>query len=116
MERKADFSEEKVRDLQAGADACIAILARANQAIDRESRNTAVKELQNRVEDWKGHQIDHFGDLVAYGNHTVLKGEGQREVEREVCRRILLHSLVILASPDLFVVSRDLPRLQRYTR
>jgi hypothetical protein len=43
-----------------------------------------VSELQGRVEDWKGHKVDHFGELLLYGSFTVLKGEGAREVEREV--------------------------------
>lgn len=43
-----------------------------------------MSELQGRVEDWKGHKVDHFGELLLYGSFTVLKGEGAREVEREV--------------------------------
>lgn len=39
------------------------------------------------MEDWKGHKIDHFGDLLLYGSYTVLKGEGAKEVEREVSTR-----------------------------
>lgn len=41
-------------------------------------------ELQSRVEDWKGHKMDHFGDLLLFGSFTVLKGESAKEVEREV--------------------------------
>lgn len=57
---------------------------RANEAVSKEHKIAAVAELQNRVEDWKGHKIDHFGDLLLWGNYTVLKGEGAKEVEREV--------------------------------
>lgn len=52
-----------------------------------------MSELQNRVEDWKGHQIDHFGDLLLYGDFTVVKGEGAKEVEREVRIRIFFDAL-----------------------
>ena len=71
-------------DLAEGSRAASSILHRANDAIDKEHRLEAVTELQSRVEDWKGHKIDHFGDLLLHGNFTVLKGEGAKEVEREV--------------------------------
>ena len=64
--------------------AATSILHRANDAVAKEHRLAAVTELQSRVEDWKGHQIDHFGDLMLFGTFTVLKGEGAKEVEREV--------------------------------
>ena len=64
--------------------AATSILHRANDAMAKEQRLAAVTELQSRVEDWKGHQIDHFGDLMLFGTFTVLKGEGAKEVEREV--------------------------------
>ena len=64
--------------------AATSILHRANEAVAKEQRLAAVSELQNRVEDWKGHQIDHFGELMLFGTFTVLKGEGAKEVEREV--------------------------------
>ncbi len=52
--------------------------------MDREQRVAAVHELEGSVEDWKGHKIEHFGDLLLYGNFTVLKGDGSKQVEREV--------------------------------
>ena len=59
-------------------------MERAEEAVGKENRIAAVSELQSRVEDWKGHKIDHFGDLLMFGSYTVLKGEGVKEVEREV--------------------------------
>lgn len=79
------MDEERKADLAEGSEAAQAILHRANEAVSKEQRLAAVAELQNRVEDWKGHKIDHFGELLLNGNFTVLKGEGAREVEREVC-------------------------------
>lgn len=60
------------------------MLSRANAAMDREQRLTAFNELQSSVEDWKGHKIDQFGELLLYGNFTVLKDNGAKDVEREV--------------------------------
>jgi len=35
------------------------------------------------VEDWKNHEVDQFGDLLLYGQFTVMTGKS--EVEKEVC-------------------------------
>ena len=73
-----------MQDLKSGSDATKAILDRANAAIAKVARQQEVRELVNSVDDWKGHKLDHFGELVISGGHTVLKGEGSKEVEREV--------------------------------
>ena len=59
-------------------------MIRADEAVQKEHHAAAVSELQNRVEDWKGHKINHFGELLHFGTYTVLKGEGAKVVEREV--------------------------------
>ena len=85
MRKNADFDDEKLQDLQDGADATSAILLRANEAIDNETLIVARSDLKGRVDDWKGHNMERFGRLLVYGIHTVLKGENpQKEVEREV--------------------------------
>ena len=84
LRTKGGLGEDMREDLAEGMRAASSILHRANDAIDKEHRLEAVSELQSRVEDWKGHKIDHFGELLLHGNFTVLKGEGAKEVEREV--------------------------------
>ena len=84
LRAKGGLDEERKADLTDGIEAAQSILHRANDALDKEHRLAAVGELQSRVEDWKGHKIDHFGELLLYGSFTVLKGEGAKEVEREV--------------------------------
>lgn len=84
MHKKGGLDEERRQDLVDGSEAAKSILYRTNEAVAKEARIEAVAELQSRVEDWKGHKIDHFGALLLYGSFTVLKGEGAREVEREV--------------------------------
>ncbi|KAI9875841.1 MAG: hypothetical protein M1830_007912 [Pleopsidium flavum] len=78
------FDNERQKDLQAAAEASRSVLLRANAAMDREQRLAAVNELSNSVEDWKGHKMEQFGELLLYGNFTVLKGDGAKDVEREV--------------------------------
>ena len=84
MRKNGNYDEEHLADLTEGWTAAGSILARANDALDREARVEAVNELQGRVADWKSHKIDHFGELVLHGTYTVVKGEGAKEVEREV--------------------------------
>lgn len=44
-------------------------------------------ELRERVEDWKGHKLDSFGDLLLHGTYQVIKGDtsNPKDQEREVC-------------------------------
>ena len=62
------------------------MLERSNAAIARAERQEAVEELKNLVEDWKGHRIEGFGDLLLHGQFTVLKGDtvNSKNEEREV--------------------------------
>ena len=73
-----------MQDLADGCAAATSVLKNTNKAVEKEQRIAAMSELQSRVEDWKGHKMDHFGELLLYGSFTVLKGEGVKEVEREV--------------------------------
>jgi hypothetical protein len=52
-----------------------------------------VNELRERVEDWKGHRLDSFGELLLHGTHHVIKGGSNsgKEEEREVGTSLLLH-------------------------
>ena len=91
MRKNGGLDAERQNDLLEGEAAASSVLVRANDAVDKEQRLQAVGELQSRVEDWKGHKIEHFGELLLYGDFTVLKGDGVREVEREV--RIIFDAL-----------------------
>lgn len=84
MRLKGNLDLEKQQDLEEGEAAAKSIMSRADEAVQKEHHAAAVNELQIRVEDWKGHKINHFGELLHFGNYTVLKGEGAKVVEREV--------------------------------
>jgi cell division control protein 24 len=81
---KGDLDEGRREDISKGIEAASAVLQRTNAAIDREERIEAVEELKTLVEDWKGHRIEGFGDLLLYGQFTVLKGDTAKNEEREV--------------------------------
>ncbi|KAL9009878.1 MAG: hypothetical protein Q9173_005134 [Seirophora scorigena] len=81
--QKSDLDEERKADLIEGEAAASSLMQRANEAVAKEQRTTAVSDLQLRVEDWKGHNMKQFGELLLYGNFTVVKGEGTKPAERE---------------------------------
>jgi cell division control protein 24 len=54
----------------------------ANAAVDRELRNEALTDLCTRVDDWKNHRVDHFGDLLLHGHFPVVTGKS--DVQKEV--------------------------------
>ncbi|KAL8933218.1 MAG: hypothetical protein Q9216_006468 [Gyalolechia sp. 2 TL-2023] len=81
---KSQLDAKRKADLVEGEAAANSLMQRANEAVAKEQRTTAVADLQLRVEDWKGHNIKQFGELLLYGNYTVVKGEGTKPAEREV--------------------------------
>ena len=86
MRDKGDLDQGRKDDISKGIEAASAVLERTNAAIDREERVEAVEELKTLVEDWKGHRIEGFGDLLLHGQFTVLKGDSinAKNEEREV--------------------------------
>lgn len=58
------------------------MLHQANAAVDRELRGEALLDLCGRVDDWKNHRVDHFGDLILHGHFPVVTGKS--DVQKEV--------------------------------
>ncbi|KAL8932991.1 MAG: hypothetical protein Q9211_006022 [Gyalolechia sp. 1 TL-2023] len=81
---KSQLDAKRKADLVEGEAAANSLMQRANEAVAKEQRTMAVADLQLRVEDWKGHNMKQFGELLLYGNFTVVKGEGTKPAEREV--------------------------------
>ncbi|KAK8237614.1 Pleckstrin homology domain-containing protein [Phyllosticta capitalensis] len=97
---KGDLDEERRDDISTGIDAASAVLKRTNEAVDMEDRKEALEELKSRVEDWKGHRIEGFGDLLLYGTFTVLKGDGgSKDQEREY--KIYLFEMILLCCKEI---------------
>ena len=57
-----------------------------NTYIKRSENAGAYKELLEQVDDWKGHDISRFGDLLLHGAYPVKKDLGAKaaQAEREV--------------------------------
>jgi cell division control protein 24 len=83
---KGDLDDFRKSEIDRGIEAATSVLFATNAAVDREERLEAIEELRERVEDWKGHRIDSFGELLLYGTHQVVKGDtsNTKDQEREV--------------------------------
>jgi cell division control protein 24 len=108
LHKKGDLDEQRKADLLVGKEAATSVLSRTNHAVDREEKAAAVQELKMRVEDWKGHKVEGFGELLMYGTFTVLKSENLangKDAERQVCKNFLNRNtaflLTTLAVPRL---------------
>ncbi|KAF1950932.1 hypothetical protein CC80DRAFT_220235 [Byssothecium circinans] len=98
---KGDLDEQRKEDVSQGMVAAAAILERTNAAIDREDRLEAVEDLKTMVEDWKGHRIEGFGELLLYGQYTVLKGDGMNGKNEEREYKIYLFEMILLCCKEL---------------
>jgi cell division control protein 24 len=59
------------------------VLHMANASIDKETREDALRDLEDRVDDWKGLTLSDFGELLLFGTFNVLKDGGIRDQEKE---------------------------------
>jgi cell division control protein 24 len=89
---KGDLDPIRKGDIEAGIEAANSVLFATNLAVDKQERVEAMYELGDRVEDWKGHQLNSFGELLLHGTYQVIKGDSSnpKEQEREV--RVRLYS------------------------
>lgn len=61
-----------------------------NEVTRQRENELAVNDLKERVEDWKGHEPDAFGNLVLEDTFTVVKNESEREYHVYLFERIIL--------------------------
>lgn len=81
LRNKTNADEETKALLQEGIDAANRVLFAANAAVDRELRAEALQDLCNRVDEWKGHDVHQFGELLLHGVFTVVTGKSDAEKE-----------------------------------
>ena len=81
----------RLEDRVVGGQETEDINKKTNQAIRMVENAEVVKDLKGRVEDWKGHKLEHFGELLLHGQFSVIKGDQKGDVEREVCCPTDLH-------------------------
>ncbi len=77
-------------DLKQGVDAARRITDKINEAQRRAENEQTVKSLQARVEDWKGHHLENFGDLLLDDIFVVTKSDIDREYHVFLFEKIIL--------------------------
>ena len=83
--KKISERENVAADITSAIEIIQTVLDRANHLIDKEHLAAAVVDLNARVDDWKSLKVEAFGELLRFGTFTVLKGDGGKDTEREVC-------------------------------
>ena len=78
---KGNLDEQHREDISRAIEGVSAVFERV---IVREELNEAVEELKDLVDDWKGHRIKEFGDLLLHGRFPVLRGESVNAIKEEV--------------------------------
>lgn len=71
----------------------------ADASIDKETRDDALQDLQERIDDWKQLQIMTFGELLLLGSFSVLKDSTLRSDEKEY--HIYLFSRILIMCKDV---------------
>ena len=77
-------------ELRAGLAAAKRITDKVNEEQRRAENLATVKNLEGRVEDWKGHHISNFGSLLLDDIFTVTKSEMDREYHVFLFEKIIL--------------------------
>jgi cell division control protein 24 len=76
--------------LKAGSAAAKRITDKINEAQRRAENDATVKSLNSRIEDWKGHHLSNFGELLLDDIFIVTKSEVDREYHVFLFEKIIL--------------------------
>jgi cell division control protein 24 len=49
--------------------------ATIEEDVKNEENREVLKDLDNRIEDWKGHKLDQFGNLLLFDTLSITKGK-----------------------------------------
>lgn len=101
MRDKTDANEETKAELNSGIEASNRVLTQANAAVNQELLNEAFEELLTRVDDWKNHRVDQFGDLLLYGQFPVVTGKSDVQKEVGLPSTFSIQCCCLLQAPDL---------------
>ncbi|KAF5328855.1 hypothetical protein D9619_011709 [Psilocybe cf. subviscida] len=86
-------------ELKRGSDAAKRITDKINEAQRRAENEQTVKSLHSRIDDWKGHHLENFGDLLLDDLFVVTKSDIDREYHVFLFERIILCCKEAVAQP-----------------
>ena len=93
---KGDLDEQHREDISRAIEGVSAVFERVTT---REELNGAVEEFKNLVDDWKGHRIEEFGDLLLHGQFPILsESTNAKKKETEVSLESSSHQHIITAT------------------
>lgn len=75
------------------------ITDKVNETSRMQDNLRAAKDLEERVEDWKGHTMRAFGSLLHFDTFLVCKGDSEREFRVYLFERILLCCKDVASGP-----------------
>jgi len=77
-------------EINRGLRAIKRVADRVNETRRKQENETVVKELERRVEDWKGHSVSSFGVLLLEDVFIMSKDDSEREYHVYLFEKILL--------------------------
>ncbi|PLW25182.1 hypothetical protein PCASD_22400 [Puccinia coronata f. sp. avenae] len=77
-------------ELKEGLASITRVTDAVNETTRQRENELAVNDLKERVEDWKGHELVTFGQLVLEDTFTVVKNDSEREYHVYLFERIIL--------------------------
>ena len=86
-------------ELKRGLESARRITERINEAQRRSENQATVESLESRVEDWKGHHLSNFGDLILDDIFMVMKMDIDREYHVFLFEKIILCCKEVLQTP-----------------
>ncbi|KAF8893399.1 hypothetical protein BD779DRAFT_1506014 [Infundibulicybe gibba] len=86
-------------ELKMGSEAAKRITDKINEAQRRAENEQTVKSLHARIDDWKGHHLENFGELLLDDIFVVTKSDIDREYHVFLFEKIILCCKEALAAP-----------------
>jgi len=86
-------------ELKSGSDAAKRIADNINEGLRRADNDQTVKSLYTRVDDWKGHHLENFGELLLDAIFVVTKSDIDREYHVFLFEKIILCCKEALGAP-----------------
>ncbi|KAJ7725854.1 hypothetical protein DFH07DRAFT_248202 [Mycena maculata] len=86
-------------ELKHGSEAAKRITDKINEAQRRAENDQTVKSLHTRVDDWKGHHLENFGELLLDDIFVVTKSDIDREYHVFLFEKIILCCKEALGAP-----------------
>lgn len=94
------IEDEKLKNDLNNAIAIIQdVLMQADASIDKETRDDALQDLQERIDDWKQLSFTSLGELLLMGTFHVMKESALRSEEKEY--HVYLFSRILVMCKDV---------------